>query len=141
MGVNCIKVYVRKEEYIYPLKETLQTVGCLDKDLIANLILFNETHAAEFLDSIFKANAIVPVKTTKNKVTYAFAKKNKKNYYLCFSSLKEFEEWKKSSNNDYRPLLISFERYYLQIAKNGGDLLFNPLSIKTIIPRKHIRIK
>lgn len=145
-GIKKINLKLKeKDSYItYEIKkEDLRTNRYCNHEANFLLTRFHETEEKQYLIELKdKCHFITPVALLHRnegeyqEIKYCVLKRLGKKYHLMFTTLQEFNKWKKPSIIEYSPLEINFLKAE-RIRKENG-ILINPLSTKLLLENENI---
>lgn len=108
-----------------------------------NVMMLNQTRKKKYARELKNVSFITPVMIDPRfikrypEMHYSFATTDGNNrFYVLFTSLKEFEDWNKEQEQDWKPVDMKLQKVG-RIRKNN-HILINPLSDKIILQDKQI---
>lgn len=114
-----------------------------NKELNKGLLRMKQTSQNQYIRHIRKEKFLTPVLIEPRQFAeypnmfYCSIKEKEKHYYLMFSTLDEFNEWKNTKEENWEPLEITFLEIVEVLKKEY--IYINPLSIKLILSIKQIK--
>ncbi len=114
-----------------------------NKELNKGLLRMKQTSQNQYIRHIKKEKFLTPVLIEPRQpkeypnMFYCSIKKQDINYYLMFSTIEEFNEWKGQKEEKWEPLEITLEEI-IEIF-NKEYIYINPLSIKLILSIEQIK--
>lgn len=147
LGANEIKIFSVDCKECEKLENTNKNYTKFEnKELSRTLLQLMETNKKKYLLELGKHTFIAPLKIQTRKykqapkIRYSYAKidNDEQKYFLIFSDIKHFEQWKNNQMDDWKPVEITLQRF--EWIRKGNPIWINPFSNNIRLKSEYLEI-